>query len=353
MSGLPAGGMAEREAALFAMTFLSSLVVSGLVRGHALASRWLDIPNVRSSHAVPTPRGGGLAIVVSFLASVSVLLAIRPEARALMAIGCAIAVAVVGFLDDRRPVSARGRFLVHTAAALGAVLSLGIIRLPALGLTGVGGSAVSVLLAVFTLTWATNLFNFMDGIDALAATQAIFMAVAGALLNATAGGDLSVTGAFLSLAAAVAGFLPWNWPPARLFMGDVGSGFLGFTLALLAYETCRRGDLPIGAWAILSGTFMVDASVTLIRRMLRGERWLEPHRTHAYQHLARCVGSHRPVTLLYSAINVGWLAPWAWIVMRHPAWSGACVAAALSPLIALALWAGSGRPERAPVAGPV
>jgi Fuc2NAc and GlcNAc transferase len=336
------------EAAILLATFCASLLGSRMVWRYALQSKLLDVPNVRSSHVVPTPRGGGLAIALSFFAATSVLLVLGLlDRKVVLALaGGGGAIAWVGFLDDQRQVSAKLRFGVHLAAAIFVVAVLGAIRLDVFRGLGPGAYWLSAFLMVFTLAWSTNLFNFMDGIDGLAAGEAIFMSTGGAILNYANGGDAGLTAAMESLSAATLGFWLWNWPPARLFMGDVGSGFLGFTLAVLAFAVSQRASVPIEAWAILGGVFLVDASVTLIRRMIRGDRWLEPHRTHAYQHLARRWHAHLPVTLLASSINVTWLFPWAWYAARHPERAVSCVVALL-PLLVLAFLAGSGKPEPA------
>jgi len=133
-----------------------------------------------------------------------------------------------------------------------------------------------------------------------------------------------------------------NWPPARIFMGDVGSGFLGFALGVLAVDAAAWELVPLASSAILLGVFLVDATVTLFRRWLRGERLSQAHRSHAYQHAARRFGGHRPVVLGVIAINLGWLLPWAWVAQAWPAWAMAAVAAALGPLVMLAWWLGAG-----------
>lgn len=337
------------EAAILLATFCASLLGSRVVWRYALQSKLLDVPNIRSSHVVPTPRGGGLAIALSFFAATSALLMLGLlDRKAMLALaGGGGAIAWVGFLDDHWQVSAKWRFGVHLAAAIFVVAVLGTIHLVVFRGSALGAYWLNALLTVFTLAWATNLFNFMDGIDGLASCEAIFMSAAGSILNYANGGDAGLTAAMACLSAATLGFLSWNWPPARLFMGDVGSGFLGFTLTVLAIAMTQRGGVPIGAWAILGGVFMVDASVTLIRRMIRGDRWSEPHRTHAYQHLARRWHAHLPVTLLAGAINVAWLLPWAWYAARYPERAVFFVVIALLPLLVLALFAGSGKPEAA------
>lgn len=326
-------------------TFCIGLAASRVVRGYALRSNLLDMPNARSSHSVPTPRGGGMAIVLAFFAGAMALVssgALAP--KLLIALLSGTAVAAIGFWDDRHEVSARVRFAVHVATAAFAVGLLGGLPTAVFHRLGVVDPWLCALLGIFVLTAAINLFNFMDGIDGIAASQAIFMSMAGAAINAAAGGEAGLTTCMACLAAAAAGFLMLNWPPARLFMGDVGSGFLGFTIAILAFEQSRSARIPIGVWGILGGVFLVDATTTLLHRMARGDPWLQPHRTHAYQHLSRRWGGHLPVTLAALAVNLGWLFPWAWLAAFHPAWSVFCVTVALAPLVAVAVVAGSGKP---------
>jgi Fuc2NAc and GlcNAc transferase len=201
-------------------------------------------------------------------------------------------------------------------------------------------------LSVLILVWSTNLFNFMDGIDGIAASESIFISGALAWLNWLGGGTSGTTAAMLSLSAASLGCLVWNWPPARIFMGDVGSGFLGFMVTALAMVSNERGSIPMEVLPILGGVFLVDATVTLIRRMLRGDRWTEAHRMHAYQHLARRFGSHRPVTMIVIAIDLVWLLPWAFAASRFPANAQAYTVGALLPLVILTVLAGSGKREK-------
>jgi Fuc2NAc and GlcNAc transferase len=334
------------EAVILLATFCASLLGSRVMRRYALRRKLLDVPNDRSSHAVPTPRGGGLAIVLSFFAATSALVILSLlDGHAMLALLAGGAIAAVGFLDDHWQVSAKWRFAVHLAAAIFVVAVLGAIRLPIFRGLGPGAYWLSALFTVFAFAWATNLFNFMDGIDGLAASEAVFMSAGGAILNYANAGDAGLTASMASLSAATLGFSFWNWPPARLFMGDVGSGFLGFTLTVLALLSSQRGGVTVAAWAILGGVFLVDASLTLVRRMLRGDRWSEPHRTHAYQRLARRWSAHLPVTLLAGAINVVWLLPWAWYAAHYPERAPFCVVTAMLPLLALAFFAGSGKPE--------
>ena len=308
------------------------------VQGYALR-RLLDLPNARSSHRTPTPRGGGLAIVAAFaLAAVQMHgLGLLPFDW-LMALVGALPVAAVGFWDDHGHVPARWRLLVQVAAAGWSLHWLGGLESLSLAGDSYGLGWLGLPLGLVFIAWILNLFNFMDGIDGIAGVEAITVALSAAGL-AWLTPERALPGsaeAALALAAATGGFLLWNWPPAEIFMGDVGSGFIGFLLGLLAVRMASSGELSLAASLILLGVFFVDATVTLLRRMASRQRWYEAHRSHAYQHAAQRLGGHRPVTLAVLAINLGWLLPLAYAAARWPGLEAACLALAYAPLAALA-----------------
>jgi len=195
------------------------------------------------------------------------------------------------------------------------------------------------------LVWMTNLFNFMDGLDGIAGSEAVFVSGAGAWLYWRGGGGPGLTATMTCLSASCLGFLRWNWPPAKIFMGDVGSGFLGFSLGILGLAASQEGILPIETWAILGGVFFVDATVTLVRRLARGDKWFEAHRTHAYQVLARRLGRHKPVTVIVMVVNLFWLLPWAYATNLSPGNSRLYMVAALIPLVILSIMVGAGKRE--------
>lgn len=345
--------MAERLLAA-AVAFVLTLVLTALVRRYALRRGIIDVPNARSSHTSATPRGGGLAIFAIFAAllvggtlvdrvSVDLALALLP--------GAAL-VTLVGLWDDHGHVSPVWRMLAHLVAIawvlgwLGSVASTAAVvdRAALVGFADVPAPMAWFVtgLVVLALVWFLNLFNFMDGIDGIAATEAVFLAVAGAWLAARQG-DHGVALAFWVLGGAAAGFLVWNWPPARIFMGDAGSGFLGFTLAALAFASQPDNAWP---WVILPAVFVADASVTLLRRMARGDRWYAAHRSHAYQWSARRWG-HLRVTLTVGLANLLWVLPCAVLAFRHPDTGVIMAVVAYLPLTGLALWLGAGRIEAA------
>lgn len=297
---------------LILVTALLAGLLTGQVRRYALAHAVIDTPNARSSHRIPTPRGGGLAIVLAFFAALGVLWlnGQLADPLALALLGSGGLVALIGFIDDHRPLPARWRLLVHFVAAGWALLCLRE-QLP-------WPTATALAILVVTgwllyLVWLLNLYNFMDGIDGLAGIEALCVGTGAALLHLLAGDTASMLPPAL-LAAAASGFLYWNFPPARIFMGDVGSGFVGIMLAILSLQALSIRPELGWVWLILLGVFIVDASLTLLRRLLRGEAVQRAHRRHAYQFAARHYRSHRAVSLVVAAINLGWLLPIASLV---------------------------------------
>lgn len=319
-------------------------LLTRLIRRQAVRRGVFDVPNERSSHSTATPRGGGAAIVLVVSAASLLLLwaGALPHALGLALLGGGLAVALVGFLDDRRTLPPGVRFAVHAGAAAWALWCLD--GLPPLrfgaGVVDLGWAGEALALA--GIVWVLNLFNFMDGLDGLAAVEAVFISLAGGLLGLLVGTAPGVPATAWVFGAACAGFLFWNWPPARIFMGDVGSGYLGYVIAVFALAASHADPAAVWIWLILGGVFFADATLTLVRRGARGERVLEAHRSHAYQRLARSWGSHQHVTLAVSAVNLLWLLPCAALAARRPAYAAWMVLVALVPLAALAYALGAG-----------
>jgi Fuc2NAc and GlcNAc transferase len=323
---------------MFAVAAAAALGLTSAVRQYALERSIIDVPNDRSLHEQPVPRGGGLAIVITFLAGLLVvtLVGAVPAAWTLALGGGGTAVAFIGWLDDRRGVSRRTRAFVHFAAAAWALWWLGGLPAVTFGTVEIQLPVIGSLLAAVGIVWWINLYNFMDGIDGLAGGQAVTVAAAAGVLILLGGvGPDAAAPAFL-LAGAAAGFLALNWSPARIFMGDVGSGFLGFAFATLAVATENAGALPLLVWLLLSGVFLFDSTVTLLRRALRGERWYEAHRTHAYQRLVAAGHSHATVTIGVLVINAV-LVIAAYFVAREGN-AAAAAAAAVALLGGIYLW---------------
>lgn len=323
---------------LLPLVLLLSLMLTAALRRYALARSIIDVPNARSSHSVPTPRGGGVAIVLAFLAALGVLGWIDDRvAQPLLALGGAGAlIAALGFLDDHGHIAARWRLLGHFAAAAWLLAWLG--GLPALTLLGtsIDLGLVGSLLASVYLVWLLNLYNFMDGIDGIASVEAITACLSACLLY-WLGGFESYIVLPLLLAAAVAGFLYWNFPPARIFMGDAGSGFLGIILGGLSLQAAWVSPDLFWCWLILLGVFIVDATFTLIRRLMRGDKVYEAHRSHAYQFASRSYGKHLPVTMAVAALNIFWLLPVAAAVVVLRIDGTVALIVAYVPLVLLAV----------------
>lgn len=298
--------------------FLAWAVNVGLL---ANANRVLtiDTPNSRSLHARPTPRGGGIGIALAFFLVAGGQVAWRGDFYTLTSLFLPLAAIVaVSHLDDRRSLSPGPRLLVHLGAAVWFVLlSSGLERISLPGIAiplGVtGGGVFSVLL----LVWLTNLYNFMDGMDGFAGGMAVIgFGVLGALSHM--GGD--ATGALLAWCAAggSAGFLVLNFPPARLFMGDVGSLLLGFLAGALVIRAEHQAAVPAWIGLLVFSPFAVDATVTVVRRAVRGDRVWQPHRTHYYQQLVRLGWGHRRTVLVEYALMLA-CAVSAWLGLGLPA----------------------------------
>lgn len=264
---------------------------TALARRYALARVLVDEPGERRSHCVATPRGGGIAIVATVLIGCAFALMQHrlPAAPAVAFMAGVLAIGLVGWLDDHRPLSARMRFAVH-------VLASAIFAATWFHATQSWSAA---LLAFGAGVALTNVWNFMDGINGIAATQAACVATTVLLVGVDGWGVVA-----LAVAAACIGFLPFNFPRARIFMGDVGSGALGFALAMLAVVAVTNAPMASTASiAVAMSAFLVDAGLTLLRRVLRGEQWWTPHTQHAYQACARRWG-HARVTISYCAWTV-------------------------------------------------
>lgn len=329
--------------------FLATILLTWCAMRIAVDHGLVDHPNARSSHHRPTPRGGGVAIAAASSIAVLILYSLGYAGSQLtMAIVFGgLMVAWIGFNDDRRGVSVRWRLAVHAIAAIWAVYVLGGLPPLQLGSHRVDFGWAGDVLATIGIVWALNLFNFMDGIDGIAASEAVFVMTSGALLVAIRVPMSSISIVALTVACASAGFLLWNWPPAKIFMGDVGSGYLGYVMGVLTLASTRDNEVMPFVWLILAGVFFADATLTLVRRLIRGDRIFEAHRSHAYQWLARRWKSHRRVTLVTWGINLLWLLPMAWMCNRFPERAIIVALAALLPLIFLALIAGAGRAESA------
>ncbi|MHC8306514.1 MraY family glycosyltransferase [Pseudomonas sp. PB3P13] len=318
--------------------FLFSLWLTKILRTYALSHSLIDVPNVRSSHSIPTPRGGGVAIVLSFLVCLPILSAADyvSWAHTLGLIGAGSGIAILGFLDDHGHIAARWRLIGHFIAASWVLYWIaGFPTLVIFGLA-VDFGIIAYIIAALYLVWMLNLYNFMDGIDGIASIQAITACFGAAFLYYISGFQQLMWTPLL-LACSVIGFLYWNFPPARIFMGDAGSGFLGIMLASLSLQASAAAPIFLWVWLILLGVFIVDATFTLSRRLLRGEKVYEAHRSHAYQFASRHFGNHITVSLAVAVINLFWLLPIASLAALGVLDGAVALLSAYAPLIFLAM----------------
>ncbi|MBC3271399.1 glycosyltransferase family 4 protein [Pseudomonas sp. SWRI81] len=315
-----------------------SFALTLFLRRYALHQKLMDVPNSRSSHTVPTPRGGGVAFVLTYLASLSWAwwFSEVDTATLLSSAGAGALVAVIGFIDDHRHIAARWRLVGHFGAAILVIAPLA--PFPTVSIMGVALDVgiMGLMLSAVYLVWMLNLYNFMDGIDGIAAVEAVTTCL-GMVFLYSLSQHLELILAPVLLATCVGGFLFLNFPPAKIFMGDAGSGFLGVVLAGFSLQAAFKEPELIWPWLILMGVFIVDATFTLLRRLLRGDKVYEAHRSHAYQFASRQVGRHLPVTLCVGLINVFWLLPIAFCVMRLDFPGLAGVLLAYVPLVMIAI----------------
>lgn len=328
-------------AACAAMTATATLVL----RARLVAAAVMDSGTQRGMHTGQVPRGGGVAFAAVALVS---LVALRPEvpctdAAAVALVAAAIAVALVGAIDDVRGLPALPRLAVHLAA--GAAIAYACV-------TGGGASwpsATTVALAAglaIASAWSINLNNFMDGIDGICAAHgALVIGAAGAF--AWHNGDAGLAFACAVLAGSIAGFLPLNVSRRfRIFMGDAGSGFLGFAMAATLALAWKSDAMSACSALLLPAVFVTDATVTLLRRAARGEGLATAHCSHAFQHLAKRAGRHGPVTAIYSAVTAGWAVTMAIAASAWPEGAAWILGCAYGPLIAAAILLRAGMPDR-------
>jgi UDP-N-acetylmuramyl pentapeptide phosphotransferase/UDP-N-acetylglucosamine-1-phosphate transferase len=313
------------------VAFAAALAAIPALGWWARSRSLLDIPNERSSHTNPTPRVGGIGIIAAVALGLVVARLTgyaMPAHLAVLAAG-ALVLAAISVVDDVQSLPALVRLVAQsaiggaTAWQVAPVLSSGQIP-----------PGLATLVAALWIVGLVNAYNFMDGIDGIAAGQAIVAASGWALVGAITGLP-GLTGTALVLAAACAAFLRFNWPPARVFMGDGGSAFLGFAFAVLPLADPSPG-LFLPAAACFVWPFLFDTSFTFLRRLSRGENVLQAHRSHLYQRLTSTGLSHGRVAAIYTALAALGLP--AGVCLASGRWSLALVVGAVVPIAAVSLW---------------
>lgn len=276
----------------------ASALLTGLVRAYAIRHELLDKPNERSSHTHPTPHGGGLAVVIASVIGMAMGVAFHIiDSREALTLGVGmIALATIGWIDDTKGSLPGSRLVVQILVACWTLYMFGGLPSVRIGTTTYEIGYAGYVLGLLGVVWSINLYNFMDGIDGFAGSQAVIIFATVSFLSLYAG-NTSIGTVSAIFAAATVGFLIWNWPPAKIFLGDVGSGGIGYLVCGLAIASENKHSVPLFVFAILGLVFIADSTATLIRRFRRGNRKIEAHRDHAYQRLAKMFGSHKPVTI--------------------------------------------------------
>lgn len=298
-------------AAIHLCTVLLTALLIGIYRRGATRFGWIDKPNSRSSHSIPTPRGAG--IVVALLIGVGILLWLRDADTSIRnSLLACLGIAAIGWADDIRSLSAKRRLLLY---ALVVVVAL-IAAPPLLSAADSYQRALLLLAMLLGLLWLINLYNFMDGINGIAGFEALFVLIAVLMLSDGSDYGARFANLLLGSACVIGGFLLWNFPGGKVFLGDSGSAFLGVFIGLLMLWSQLLDGPSIAVWLILLGVFVVDASYTLLVRFSTGQAWHEGHRLHAYQILNSRWRSHGRTLGAVMAMNIFWLLPWAYMLQH-------------------------------------
>lgn len=333
-----------------------SFILTHQMRKYAHNKGLIDTPNDRSSHTLPTPRSGGNAIVLSFCAGLIIYsLSLTDESIPFWIwglMGSGFLVAMIGWIDDHGHIAARWRLLIHFITATWSCYWLEAHRLPPIPVLGfeITLEWLAVPFVMLYLVWMLNLYNFMDGINGIASIEVISVGLGIAVLSFLVTNPMSEPGIYISivalLMAATMGFIPWNFPNAKIFMGDAGSGFIGMVLGSLSIQAIWLAPQLFWCWLIMLGVFVADATTTLVCRVMNNERAHEAHRNHAYQYASRVYNSHTIVTSCIAAINICFLLPLAVCVAQEKLDGGIGLILAYAPLIALALYFKAGNREQ-------
>lgn len=336
--------MLSDNAQLLLISLLASIVLTGIYRQLALRYAWLAHVDHRSAHHRATPRSAGIIII--FLAVVYI--SYQVAAGAISGWQCLwlllpALIGLVGLIDDAWSLSAGLRLLFYGLLVGAMVLAFAPLAPLDLGVFTVQAAVVLVPLYVLVICWWVNLFNFMDGINGIAGSQFLFVVLAAlALQPLNSSPQLELV---LVISAATVGFLCWNLPRGRVFLGDAGSTFLAASLAWFALHRIEQGSFSPLLWLILAACFITDASYTLAVRILSDQSWTRPHASHGYQILARRWRSHSQVVFAVGLVNLLWLLPLAWLANSYPEYVLALTAVAYAPLVVIVARLGAGRSD--------
>lgn len=282
---------------IYIALFLLSLTLTYLIKNYAIKKSLLATVNERSSHSTPTPHGGGIAIAITWFLGLLYLYMydmIEEKLFYALCVGCIIS--IVSFFDDILELSPKIRLLTQFLVSLMGLYFLGGLEEINFFLFSIQNQILTNAFALLLIIWFINLYNFLDGIDGYAGSEAVFLGMAGFLLFQES--------LFLVLVASVAGFLVWNWHRAKIFMGDVGSTLLGYNVAIFTLYYANKASENLWIWIILFGLFWFDATLTLFRRFRNKEKLSQAHRKHAYQRLTQSGWSHSKVVLFSLIVNM-------------------------------------------------
>ena len=282
---------------IYLLLLILSFTLTYIIKNYYIKNAILEEVNERSSHTVPTPHGGGIAIVITWFVGLVYLNYVNEiDATLFYALMVGVVISVVSYFDDIYELSPKLRLGVQLAVALGALVALGGLNTLDFGIFTITNDIVTNTIAIVAIIWYINLYNFLDGINGYAGSEAIFLSIAGLLIFGGAH--------FGVLAVAVLGFLYWNWNKAKIFMGDVGSTLLGYNVAIFTLYYANQEPLNLWIWITLFGLFWFDATLTLLRRKLNGEKLSQAHKKHAYQRLNQSGWSHYKVTNWSIGVNM-------------------------------------------------
>ncbi|MFW2524755.1 MraY family glycosyltransferase [Aliarcobacter butzleri] len=282
---------------IYIILLLISFLLTYLIKNYMIKKSLVASVNERSSHTVPTPHGGGIAIAITWFIGLFYLYFIgQIENNLFYALLFGAVISIVSFFDDIYELSPKLRLIIQAIVAIGGLYFLGGFETLTFGIFDIQNPIFTNIFAFFMIIWFINLYNFLDGINGYAGSEAIFLSLAGFILF---GGNH-----FLVLAVAVLGFLYWNWNKAKIFMGDVGSTLLGYNVAIFTIYYANQEPTNFWIWIILFGVYWFDATLTLIRRKLNKERLSLAHKKHAYQRLTQAGWSHYKVTNYSIGLNI-------------------------------------------------
>ncbi|MCG3665700.1 glycosyltransferase family 4 protein [Aliarcobacter butzleri] len=282
---------------IYIILLLISFLLTYFIKNYMIKKSLVASVNERSSHTVPTPHGGGIAIAITWFIGLFYLYFIgQIENNLFYALLFGAVISIVSFFDDIYELSPKLRLIIQAIVAIGGLYFLGGFETLTFGIFDIQNSIFTNIFAFFMIIWFINLYNFLDGINGYAGSEAVFLSLAGFILF---GGNH-----FLVLAVAVLGFLYWNWNKAKIFMGDVGSTLLGYNVAIFTIYYANQEPTNFWIWIILFAVYWFDATLTLIRRKLNKERLSLAHKKHAYQRLTQAGWSHYKVTNYSIMLNV-------------------------------------------------